>query len=81
VADSGRTGRTAKEVFTQAMQRDALVKQEQQKAHASAAAKIARLKALRLARDAGEKDAAAKSVAEAPPARPARRKAVSRAGS
>jgi hypothetical protein len=58
----------AKEVFTHSGQRDAFSRQEQEKAHASAAAKIARLKALRLARDAAEEAAKQAADAAAPPA-------------
>ena len=70
MADS-RSGRIAKDVFNQAATRGTLLKQEQEKAHASAAAKIARLKAQRLARDA---EAKAAEPAEAAPTR--RRKPV-----
>ena len=62
MADSGRSGRTAKDVFAQAANRDQMVKHEQEKAHATASAKIARLKALRLAREAEEKASAAPAV-------------------
>ena len=62
-----RVGRAAKDVFTQSSQRDAFSRQEQEKAHASAAAKIARLKALRIARDAAEEAAKQAALASAPP--------------
>ena len=71
----GRGGRAAKDVFTQSGQRDSLIKQEQEKAHAATAAKIARLRALRLA---AEKQAAAEAAAAPPAAAPARRKVIRR---
>jgi hypothetical protein len=71
--NNGRGGRAAKDVFTQSGQRDSLIKQEQEKAHASTVAKIARLRALRLA---AEKEAA--ETAAPPAAAPAVRRKVIR---
>jgi hypothetical protein len=72
--NNGRGGRAAKEVFTQSGQRDSAIKQEQEKAHAATAAKIARLRALRLA---AEKQAA-ESASAAPAPAPTRRSKVIR---
>ena len=64
--NQARVGRAAKEVFAHSGQRDAYSRQEQEKAHASAAAKIARLRALRIARDAAEDAAKQATLANAP---------------
>ena len=64
--NQARTGRAAKDAFTHSGQRDAYSRQEQEKAHAMAAAKIARLKALRVARDAAEDAAKQTALANAP---------------
>ena len=69
----------AKEVFAHSAQRDAFSRQEQEKAHASAAAKIARLKALRMARDAAEDAAKQAALASAPRAAPKARKVRAKA--
>lgn len=65
----------AQDHFTASAQRDALVKQERDKQRASLAAKTAKLKALRLAKETAERETAA-SAAEAKAAKkaPARRK-------
>jgi hypothetical protein len=71
----------AQKYFTQSEQRDTLVKQEIEKERAAIDAKTAKLRALRLAKEAAEKEAADKLEAEeaearrkAPPKRGARRK-------
>jgi hypothetical protein len=65
----------AKDVFTHSAQRDAFSRQEQEKAHATAAAKIARLKALRMARDAETAAKEAAMTAATPAASPTAGKA------
>jgi hypothetical protein len=68
-------------VFTHSAQRDAFSRQEQEKAHATAAAKIARLRALRLARDAAQKDVRpAEAVATQAPESKPRKTAGKRGG-
>jgi hypothetical protein len=71
----------AQKYFTQSEQRDTLVKQEIEKERAAIDAKTAKLRALRLAKEAVDKEAADKLEAEqaearrkAPPKRGVRRK-------
>lgn len=52
--------------FTQSEQRDKVIKQEIEKERAASAAKTARLKALRLAKEAVEREEAEKRKAAAP---------------
>ncbi len=56
--------RKASSHFTQAEQRDRLVRQEIEKERAASAAKTARLRALRLAKEAAEKEAQQTLAAE-----------------
>ncbi|HVZ68803.1 MAG TPA: hypothetical protein VG891_05025 [Rhizomicrobium sp.] len=56
--------------FTASEQRDALVKQEIEKERAALAARTAKLKALRLAKEAEEKAAAERLAAANPPPAP-----------
>jgi hypothetical protein len=56
--------RKAANYFTQAEQRDKLVRQEIEKERAASAAKTAKLRALRLAKEAADKDAAEKRALE-----------------
>jgi len=58
--------RTAQNHFTHSEQRDKLVKQEIEKERAASAAKTARLKMLRLAKEATEKEEADRKKAAAP---------------
>ena len=71
----------AQKYFTQSEQRDTLIKQEIEKERAAVDAKTAKLRALRLAkeaadREAEEKIAAEKAAAPKAPKRTARRKRV-----
>ena len=59
----------AQKYFTQSEQRDTLVKQEIEKERAAVDAKTAKLKALRLAKEAADREAAEKLAAEQGPAR------------
>ena len=71
--DKART--KAQSHFTQSEQRDKLIKQEIEKERAATDAKTAKLRALRLAKEAAEKEAADKEAAEkAATAKPAPRK-------
>jgi hypothetical protein len=64
----------AQKYFTQSEQRDTLVKQEIEKERAALDAKTAKLRALRLAKEAADAEAAAKLAAEQPAkAKPAKR--------
>ena len=56
--------RKASSFFTQAEQRDKLVRQEIEKERAASAAKTAKLRALRLAKEAADKEAAEKLASE-----------------
>jgi len=56
--------KTAQNHFTQSEQRDKLVKQEIEKARAASAAKTARLRALRMAKEAADKETADRKEAE-----------------
>ena len=56
--------RKAQNYFTQAEQRDKLVRLEIEKERAASAAKTARLRALRLAKEAADKEAAEKLALE-----------------
>ena len=56
----------AQKYFTQSEQRDTLVKQEIEKERAALDAKTAKLRALRLAKEAADAEAAAKLAAEQP---------------
>ncbi len=58
--------RKAQNYFAKAEQRDVLLKQEKEKAKAADAAKIARLRGLRLAKEAADKEIADRLAAEAP---------------
>jgi hypothetical protein len=58
------TRRKASSYFTQAEQRDKLVRQEIEKERAASAAKTAKLRALRLAKEAADKEAAEKLALE-----------------
>ena len=60
--------------FTQSEQRDKLIKQEIEKERAASAAKTAKLKALRLAKEAVERAEAERRKAEAPKTAPAQRR-------
>jgi hypothetical protein len=60
--DKART--KAQSHFTQSEQRDKLIKQEIEKERAATDAKTAKLRALRLAKEAAEKEAADKVAAE-----------------
>ena len=62
--DSAR--KKAQNYFTQAEQRDKVVRQEIEKERAASAAKTAKLRALRLAKEAADKEAADKLAAEKP---------------
>ena len=62
VPDSPR--KKAQTYFTQSEQRDRQMRQEIEKERAASAAKTARLRALRLAKEAADKEAAAKLAAE-----------------
>jgi hypothetical protein len=71
----------AQKYFTQSEQRDTLVKQEIEKERAAVDAKTAKLRALRLAKEAAEREAADKLAEEqaqarlkSPPKRASRRK-------
>lgn len=70
--DKART--KAQSHFTQSEQRDKLIKQEIEKERIATDAKTAKLRALRLAKEAADKEAADKFAAENPPAKPAARK-------
>lgn len=70
--DKART--KAQSHFTQSEQRDKLIKQEIEKERVATDAKTAKLRALRLAKEAADKEAADKYAAENPPAKPAARK-------
>lgn len=59
--------------FTASEQRDALVKQEIEKERQALAARTARLRALRLAKEAEEKAAAERQAAASPPEAPKRK--------
>jgi hypothetical protein len=59
----------AQKYFTQSEQRDTLVKQEIEKERAAIDAKTAKLRALRLAKEAADKEAADKLAAEQASAR------------
>jgi len=59
----------AQKYFTQSEQRDTLVKQEIEKERAAVDAKTAKLKALRLAKEAADREAAEKLAAEQGPTR------------
>jgi hypothetical protein len=64
----------AQKYFTQSEQRDTLVKQEIEKERAALDAKTAKLRALRLAKEAADAEEAAKIAAENPvKAKPAKR--------
>lgn len=68
----------AQKYFTQSEQRDTLVKQEIEKERAAVDAKTAKLRALRLAKEAADREAAEKLAAEqgaAPPKARVRRTA------
>ena len=54
----------AQTYFTQSEQRDRLMRQEIEKERSASAAKTAKLRALRLAKEAADKEAAAKLAAE-----------------
>ena len=58
--------KSAQNYFTQSEQRDRLIKQEIEKERAASAAKTAKLRALRLAKEAAEKEEAERRKAEAP---------------
>lgn len=58
----------AQRYFTQSEQRDTLIKQEIEKERAAVDAKTAKLRALRLAKEAADREAAEKLAAERPPA-------------
>ncbi len=60
----------AQKYFTQSEQRDTLVKQEIEKERAAVDAKTAKLKALRLAKEAADREAEEKLAAEQASARP-----------
>lgn len=60
----------AQKYFTQSEQRDTLVKQEIEKERAAVDAKTARLRALRLAKEAADREAAEKAAAENEKLRP-----------
>ena len=59
----------AQKYFTQSEQRDTLVKQEIEKERAAVDAKTAKLRALRLAKEAADREAAEKLAAEQGPVR------------
>ena len=67
----------AQRYFTQSEQRDTLIKQEIEKERAAVDAKTAKLRALRLAKEAADREAAEKLAAERPPA-PAKAKRAPR---
>jgi hypothetical protein len=58
--------KSAQTYFTHTEQRDRAIKQEIEKERAASAAKTARLRALRLAKEAADKEAAEKRKAESP---------------
>jgi hypothetical protein len=58
--------KSAQTYFTHTEQRDKAIKQEIEKERAASAAKTARLRALRLAKEAADKEAAEKRKAENP---------------
>ena len=64
----------AQKYFTQSEQRDSAVKQEIEKERAATDAKTARLRALQLAKEAVDREAAEKLEAEHPVAKPKRAK-------
>ncbi|HEY5047982.1 MAG TPA: hypothetical protein VII49_08200 [Rhizomicrobium sp.] len=69
----------AQNYFTQTEKRDALVREEVEKERAASAAKTAKLRALRLAKEAGEREEAARVAATEGPkkkAAPKRKRAV-----
>jgi len=68
----------AQKYFTQSEQRDTLVKQEIEKERAATDAKTARLRALRLAKEAADREAAEKLAVENEKLRP---KAAAKRGS
>jgi hypothetical protein len=59
--------RNAQDHFTATAQRDALAREEQGKQRAKTAAKIAKLRALRLAKEQADKDSAGSKAPEARP--------------
>lgn len=64
----------AQNYFTQTEKRDALVREEIEKERAASAQKTAKLRALRLAKEAADREEAAKIAAAAPPKAPAARR-------
>ena len=66
--------KSAQTYFTHTEQRDKAIKQEIEKERAASAAKTAKLRALRLAKEAAEKEAADKRKAEMPQASASRQR-------